>query len=95
MTARIYSPTKNAMQSGMKNTRRWILEYTARKDKKLDPLMGWTGASDVCGQIRLKFASKEEAVSYAKHNNIAYEVIPPNARKMNIKSYADVFSYRG
>ncbi len=95
MTARIYSPTKNAMQSGTKNSKKWILEYTAEKAKSLDPLMGWTSSSDMDGQIQLTFTSKEGAVSYAKRNNIDFEVIEPKARKIKIKSYADVFAYRG
>ncbi len=95
MTARIYCPTKNAMQSGMKNTRKWVLEYIAEKGKNLDPLMGWTGSSDMDGQISLKFSSKDDAVTYAKRNGIVYEVTEPKARKVRIKSYADVFAYRG
>ena len=95
MTARIYCPTKNAMQSGLKNTRKWVLEYVAEKGKRLDPLMGWTGSSDMEGQISLKFASKNEAVSYAKRKGIVYEVTEPKARKLRLKAYADVFSYRG
>ncbi len=95
MTARIYCPTKNAMQSGMKNTRKWVLEYIAEKGKILDPLMGWSGSSDMKGQISLKFASKDDAISYARRNSIDYEVIEPKARKTNIKSYADVFSFHG
>lgn len=94
MTARIYCPTKNAMQSGIKNTRRWVLEYIAEKGKSLDPLMGWTGSSDMAGQINLKFDSRDDAVSYAKRNGIAFEVTEPKTRKVRIKSYADVFSYR-
>ncbi|PCJ34867.1 MAG: ETC complex I subunit [Alphaproteobacteria bacterium] len=95
MTARIYCPTQNAMQSGTKNSKKWILEYTAKKAKTLDPLMGWTSSSDMDGQIQLKFASKEAAISYAKRNNVAFEVIEPKTRKIKIKSYADVFAYRG
>lgn len=95
MTARIYCPTKNAMQSGMKNTRKWILEYLAEKGKNIDPLMGWTGSSDMNSQISLKFASRDDAISYAKQNGIAYAVTEPKARKIRIKSYADVFAYRG
>ncbi|MCK5424239.1 MAG: ETC complex I subunit [Emcibacter sp.] len=95
MTARIYCPTKNAMQSGMKNTCNWILEYIAEKGKNLDPLMGWTGSSDMNGQISLKFVSKDDAVSYAKRNGITYEITEPKARKVRIRAYADVFAYRG
>ncbi|MBL4802229.1 MAG: ETC complex I subunit [Emcibacter sp.] len=95
MTARIYCPTKNAMQSGMKNAHKWILEYIAEKGQSLDPLMGWSSSSDMDGQISLRFASKAEAVSYAKRNAIAYEVTEPKVRKIKLKAYADVFAYRG
>ena len=95
MTARIYRPTKNAMQSGMKNTQKWVLEYLAAKGKTLDPLMGWTSSSDMDGQIKLTFSSKDDAVSYAKRNDIPFEVIEPKARKTRIKAYADVFAFRG
>ncbi len=94
MTARIYCPTKNAMQSGLKNTRQWVLEYISEQGKSLDPLMGWSGGSEMAGQIHLKFISKEEAISYAKRNGIAYEVTEPKTRTRKIKSYADVFAYR-
>lgn len=95
MTARIYRPTKNAMQSGLKNTHEWILEYEAAQGKSLDPLMGWTGTSDMTGQVKLKFVSRDEAVSYAKRSGIPYEVIEPKARKTRLRSYADVFAYHG
>ncbi|WP_339861031.1 ETC complex I subunit [Paremcibacter congregatus] len=95
MTARIYKPTKNAMQSGMKNTRQWILEYISEKGKSLDPLMGWTGSSDMESQVKLKFATKEDAIAYAKRNGLAYEVVEPKMPKRRIKAYADVFAYRG
>jgi len=95
MTARIFSPAKNAMQSGMKNTHKWVLEYAAEKPKSLDPLMGWTGSSDMDGQIRMTFPTKEDAIAYARRNDIDYVVTLPRARKAKIKSYADVFAYRG
>ena len=94
MTARIYCPTKNAMQSGLRNTRKWVLEYIAETGKTLDPLMGWTGSMDMGSQIQLKFSSKDEAVSYAKRNEIGFEVIEPKPRKIRIRAYADVFAYR-
>ncbi len=95
MTARIYCPTKNAMQSGMKNSQEWVLEFMPAKAKKLDPLMGWTSSSDMDGQIHLKFASRQDAISYAKRNSVSFEVIEPKARKLKLKSYADVFAYHG
>jgi len=34
MEARIFQPTKTAMQSGQANTRFWILEYEPEEPKK-------------------------------------------------------------
>ena len=71
MGARIYQPTKTAMQSGQGNTKKWLLEYEPGEKKVNDPLMGWIGSGDMNGQLRLKFATKEEAVAYAERHGIA------------------------
>ena len=39
----------------------------------------------------LEFETKEQAVEYAKKNNINFEIQKPKKRKMIIKSYADNF----
>ena len=41
MRARIYKPTKNAMQSGKARTKQWVLEYEQETARTVDPLMGW------------------------------------------------------
>lgn len=94
MVARIFKPTKNAMQSGMKHCKKWRFEYAPEQSKELDPLMGWTGSGDMRGQIRLSFDSKQEAVAYAERNNIDYVVNEPHVRKTRLKNYADVFAFR-
>ena len=38
--ARIYLPTKSAMQSGKGKTEKWVLEFVSQKSK-YNPLMGW------------------------------------------------------
>lgn len=38
--ARIYKPSKNAMQSGTHNTQRWKLDFENR-ERWENPLMGW------------------------------------------------------
>lgn len=95
MVARIFKPTKNAMQSGMKRSKKWHFEYAPLQSRELDPLMGWTSSSDMQGQIRLTFDSKEDAVAYAERNNIDYIVQEPHVRKKRLKNYADVFGFRG
>lgn len=91
--ARIYRPTKNAMQSGKGNTRRWVLEFEPACARTVDPLIGWSGSPDTSQQIRLNFDSCEAAVAYAEANAITHRVSQPNQAKPKIKSYADNFRY--
>ena len=93
MEARIYQPTKTAMQSGRANTRMWIMEYEPEEAKKIENLMGWTSSGDMRSQIRLKFKSKEEAVAYAENNRIPYNLSLPKIRKQQPKSYSDNFRF--
>ena len=74
MEARIYQPTKTAMQSGQANTRLWIMEFEPEAAKQIDDLTGWTGSGDMRSQVKLKFKSKEEAVAYATNNKISYNL---------------------
>jgi len=86
MVARIYQPARNAMQSGMANTRRWVLEFAPEEAKRIDPLMGWTGSGDMNGQVKLRFESREAAVDYAKRHGVAYELVEPKPRKANVRA---------
>ncbi len=61
MAARIYQPAKTAMQQGMA-ARDWVLEYEPDKPKLIEPLMGWTSSTDTKPQVRMSFATKEEAI---------------------------------
>ncbi|KPU82349.1 hypothetical protein JI56_02275 [SAR11 cluster bacterium PRT-SC02] len=88
--ARIYLPTKSAMQSGKGKTEKWVLEFVSQKSK-YNPLMGWESSKDTNSQIKLNFSSKEQAIEYANKNNIKYKLIEPNKKKFVIKSYADNF----
>jgi len=38
--AKIYKPSKSAMQSGNKNSDKWFLEFFTN-DTGINPLMGW------------------------------------------------------
>ena len=91
--AQIYQPAKTAMQSGRANTRQWILEFEPAEAKRADSLMGWIGSGDMRGQLKMRFDSKEDAVAYAKRNNVPYDVKEPKLRRIRPKSYADNFKY--
>ena len=88
--AKIYIPTKTAMQSGRGKIKKWVLEFVT-KDPSINPLMGWESSTDTLGQVILQFPSKEKAIEYAKSNDISYTVIEPKKTKFVIKSYADNF----
>ena len=88
--AKIYKPDKTAMQSGKRNTKRWVLEFDTL-DTETNPLMGWVSSKDTMSEVKLEFSNKEQALNYAKKNNIDYYVIEPKKRKIIKKSYADNF----
>lgn len=94
MKAKIYKPAKSAMQSGVRNTKLWLLEFEPVEKKFVEPLMGWTGSADTMQQLRLRFATKEEAIAYAEGKKIEYQVQEPKKRKQIKKSYADNFAYK-
>ena len=85
MQARIYQPSRSAMTSGQANTRSWVLEYVPEEQKRIDPLMGWTGSGDMRGQVRLRFSDKDAAIDYAQRNGIAYVVEEPKKRRPNVR----------
>jgi hypothetical protein len=88
--AKIFSPNKSAMQSGLNKTGKWILEFET-KDPTTNPLMGWESSSDTLTELRLEFSTKENAINYAKKKKIDFEIIEPKKRKTVKKSYADNF----
>ena len=91
--ARIYRPAKTAMQSGKAKTGKWVLEFEPTDAVLPDPLMGWAGSGDTRQQIKLKFDSVDEAVSYARENDIDADVIKPHEAKLIKKAYSDRFSF--
>ena len=93
MRARIYKPTKNAMQSGKARTRAWLLDYEPESPRTIDPLMGWTSSSDMRQQVTLEFDTKDEAIAYAEKNGIAFSVFEPHDPKPKPKAYSDNFRF--
>ncbi len=89
--AKIYIPSKTAMQSGYGKQKKWVLEFET-KDSKINPLMGWESSTDTLNSINLKFQTKEKAIEYAQNNGIIFKVIEPNKKEFVLKSYADNFT---
>ena len=78
------------MQAGKRNTKNWILEFDTL-DTGINPLMGWETSQDTMSEIKLEFLNKEQAINYAKKNNIDYYVVEPKKSKIIKKSYTDNF----
>ena len=89
--AKIYKPSKTAMQSGVKKFDKWIIEFITEKPG-INPLMGWESSTDTNSELKLEFSTKELAIEYAKRNKINFEIIEPKIRKIIKKSYADNFT---
>ena len=94
MLARIFRPSKTAMQSGRAKGANWVLEFEPKDARRPDPLMGWTVTSDTeSSQVKLTFDTKEDAVRYAEAHGIAFQLIDPAPAKRIIKAYADNFAF--
>ena len=89
--AKIYKPSKTAMQSGLKKFDKWILEFITN-DPTINPLMGWESSDDTLSELKLEFTSRDLAIEYAKKNKIEYELIEAQNRKIVKKSYSDNFT---
>ena len=93
MTARIYKPSKTAMQSGQAATKEWLLEFEPEEPRTVEPLMGWTSSGDMKQQVKLNFDTKEEATAYCERHGIAYQLFEPDPVKRRIMSYSDNFAF--
>lgn len=93
MFAKIYQPSRTAMQSGLANTRHWVLEFTGKNRDILDPLTGLKTSTDTLKQLDLKFETLEDAIAYAKARKIPYRVTQKPTRKRISRSYAENFAF--
>lgn len=90
-TARIFQRPKNAMQSGKYRTDRWQLEFEPTEAKQPDPLTGWAGSGDTREQVRLTFATLEEAIAYCQREGLDHHVVSTPQKTLKLQSYADNF----
>lgn len=91
--ARIYRPARNAMQSGTRNTKHWVLEFEPSSTRFIEHIMGWTGNTDTTQQVKLSFDSKDDAIRFAEIHHMRYKVYEPQVRTAKKRAYADNFAY--
>ena len=89
--AKIFKPTKTAMQSGLAKSDKWVIEYIVDQPG-VNPLMGWESSTDTLSELKLEFSSMEKAIEYAKKNKVEFEIVEENKRKIVKKSYSDNFT---
>ena len=78
------------MQSGKRNSKKWLLEFDTL-NTGVNPLTGWRSSNDTMSEVKLEFLTKEQAIDYAKNNNIEFYVVEPQKRKIIKKSYSENF----
>ncbi|UQY80320.1 ETC complex I subunit [Candidatus Hepatincola sp. Av] len=84
----IYQRAKNVMQAGEDGNRYWILASTLDERKFFTKsAMAWCQVQNLGGFFYLKFASKEEAVAYAKNHGLQVQVLEPQKVLRKPKSY--------
>ena len=88
---KIYKKSKSAMQSGIKNTKKWYLESMDINERSLNPSFDWSSSKNIEDQIKISFNDLQSAIDFAEKNNLVYEVFVPNQSNQILKSYSDNF----
>ncbi|XP_056312966.1 NADH dehydrogenase [ubiquinone] iron-sulfur protein 4, mitochondrial [Danio aesculapii] len=89
---RIFVPARNAMQSGVKNTHKWKIDFDTR-ERWENPLMGWSSTADPLSNMVLTFSTKEDAITFAEKNGWSYDITEKRVPKPRVKSYGANFSW--
>ena len=93
MNVKIYQPCKSTMQSGKAKTHHWVLEYELESSRAPESLMGWASSEDTNNQVRLKFDTCDEAISFANAKGWTVTVLPSQSRIVTPRNYVDNFKY--
>jgi len=93
MQVRIIKPAKTAMSSGIRKTKKWMLQFPPMDRPDPNDLMGWAESCDTVKQMRLEFISEQEAIAYCQKKGWEYMVLEPEQASPKSKSYADNFRF--
>ncbi|XP_008545179.1 NADH dehydrogenase [ubiquinone] iron-sulfur protein 4, mitochondrial [Microplitis demolitor] len=91
-TVRIYQPAKNAMQSGTNNINFWQIDFDNR-ERWENNLMGWSSTGDPMSNVKVDFASVDEAIDHCKKMKWNYFIQKPNVDDPKPRSYGANFSW--
>jgi hypothetical protein len=91
-TARIVQRENPGAESGTARRNQWEITFEPAEARVADPLTGWAGSGDPQhDQVRLRFATPEDAVAYCEKQGWDYRVIPAGPKRIKLQSYADNF----
>lgn len=89
---RIHCPAKNAMQSGTNNIHFWQIDFDTR-ERWENPLMGWVSTGDPMSNLKVEFASEQEAIAHCEKMGWEYYVQKPNISSPKPRSYGTNFAW--
>lgn len=92
MTAKIIQHSKLANSGAPLKKADWFIEFETHPGSIYnDKVTGWQSSNDMSSELKLKFSSKEAAEEFARSNNIEYEVVEPNHKRLVKRTYAENF----
>ena len=80
------------MQSGKKNTQKWLMLPIEENIRFVNQVTGWISASNTSSQLRYEFSCAKDAVTFAQKNGFEYVVEEPKISTVKQKSYASNFT---
>ena len=69
------------MQSGLKKTKMWIIEFEFDPSLQKDVLMGWNSSKNTTKQLKLNFDNLGDAISWCQKNS--YQTASSNFGNIN------------
>ena len=88
----IYRQSKSAMQSGKKNTKKWLMTLVEENNtRSISAPLSWVASSDTSSQLKFSFSNKERAIEFAKSKAYEFEVLDSHDPIIKPKSYANNF----
>ena len=80
------------MQSGLKKTKNWIIEFEFDTSLQKDTLMGWNSSKNTTKQLNLNFEILDDAIAWCEKNSYKYRISDQTQKKIKPKNYASNFS---
>ena len=74
------------MQSGLKKTKLWIIEFEFDPSLQKDVLMGWNSSKNTTKQLKLNFDNLDDAILWCQKNSYEYKVVDQTYKQVKPKS---------